>query len=88
MPAPERDQPGKPWNRCRRAFHHASQSEPGSTGSRKLHALKVIGNDTTVTMAAEAGQLQLNVMAGYRSGDVRIHPHSEQRVLPTCWKMR
>ncbi len=23
---------------------------------------KVIGNDTTVTMAAEAGQLQLNVM--------------------------
>ncbi len=26
--------------------------------------------------------------AGYRSGDVRIHPHSEQRVLQPAGKMR
>ncbi len=49
---------------------------------------KVIGNDTTVTMAAEAGQLQLNVMEPVIGQcHVRIRSHSDQRLLQPAGKM-
>ncbi len=47
---------------------------------------KVIGNDTTVTMAAEAGQLQLNVMEPVIGRHVRIRSHSDQRLLQPAGK--
>ena len=44
-------------------LHHAGQGQPGHSGSgQPASCFKVFGNDVTITFAAEAGQLQLNVM--------------------------
>lgn len=49
---------------------------------------KVIGNDTTVTMASEAGQLQLNVMEPVIGRDVRVDSYPDQRLLQPAGEMR
>ena len=45
-----------------RFVHYAGQGESRHSGVVNQVAFRVIGNDLTVTMAAEAGQLELNVM--------------------------
>lgn len=49
---------------------------------------KVIGNDTTVTMASEAGQLQLNVMEPVIGGRCSSRFISDQRLLQPAGEMR
>ena len=44
-------------------------------------AFRVIGNDLTVTMAAEAGQLELNVIA-HHAREVRDRHHGQQGSVP------
>jgi aspartate ammonia-lyase len=43
-----------------RLQHHAGQGQPGDPRGVNQIAFEVIGNDITITLAAEAGQLQLN----------------------------
>ena len=40
--------------------HHAGQGQSGDSGGREQVAFAIAGDDVTLTMAAEAGQLQLN----------------------------
>ena len=55
-----RDQPAAPWRRARRSCPARSTRSFPRWSTR--WRFEVIGNDVTVTMAAEAGQLELNVM--------------------------
>ncbi len=59
-PAPlrlQRDQPAAP---AERLLHHAGKVNPVIPEVVSQVAFNIIGNDVTVTMAAEAGQLELN----------------------------
>ncbi len=53
----QRDQPAAGTGRFE---HHARQGQPGHPEVVNQVAFEVIGNDVAITMAAEAGQLQLN----------------------------
>ena len=48
-------------------------------------AFEVIGNDVTVTMAAEAGQLQLNAFEPIIAAQPVQEPHPPARRLPARW---